>query len=72
NAITIYNAFVPFTIEEFSKDFNSYKLISLLDLFSSYNQVNLDKRSYDLTTFSTPISLFYIYTLLIGGINSIA
>ncbi|AEO59380.1 hypothetical protein MYCTH_2063953, partial [Thermothelomyces thermophilus ATCC 42464] len=66
------NVFVPLAIEEFNKDFSNYEVISFLDLFSRYDQVSLNERSRDLTTFQTPISLFWIYTLPIGGTNSIA
>jgi len=63
NKVTLYNAFSPLGAEEFSKEFSSCLFISLLDLFSRYDYVKLDPLSKDITTFSTLIGLFRIYTL---------
>ncbi len=72
NAITIRDAFVPPGAEEFSEDFGGCKVLSLLDLFSGYDQIALDPVSRDLTTFLTPIGLFRMTTLPMGGTNSVA
>jgi hypothetical protein len=72
NKVTIRDAFTPPAAEEFSEDFGGCKVISLLDLFSGYDQVTLDEKSRDLTTFSTPIGLFRMCTLPMGGTNSVA
>lgn len=72
NAITLRDAFTPPPCEEFSEDFGGCKIISLLDLFSGYDQVTLDEKSRDLTTFLTPLGLFRMCTLPMGGTNSVA
>ena len=72
NAVTIRDAFVPPGAEEFSEDFGGCKVLSLLDLFSGYDQIALDPVSRDLTTFLTPIGLFRMTTLPMGGTNSVA
>jgi hypothetical protein len=72
NAITIRDAFTPPGAEEFSEDFGGCKVVSLLDLFSGYDQITLDRKSRDLTTFLTPIGLFRMCTLPMGGTNSVA
>ena len=72
NRVTLRDTFSPLGIEEFSKEFSSCLFISLLDLFLGYDHVELDPLSRDITTFSTPIGLFRIYTLPQGATNSIA
>jgi len=44
----------------------------IIDLFSGYNQIELDVRSRDLTGFQTPIRLLWMTTLLQGATNSVA
>ena len=53
NAVTIKDASLPPTVDEFSKEFAGYLLISLLDLFSGYDQCALAKESRDMTVFMT-------------------
>mgnify|MGYP001954915308 CR=1 FL=1 len=72
NGVTLRDAFAPPGCEEFSEDFSGCKILSLLDLFSGYDQIGLDEKSRDLTTFSTPIGLFRMCTLPQGGTNSVA
>ena len=47
------------------------QILSLLDLFSGYDQIPLDIESRDLTTFATPIGLFRMCTLPQGATNSV-
>ena len=47
-------------------------MASLIDLFSRYDQVELDVRSRDLTGFQTPIGLLRMTTLPQGATNSVA
>ena len=47
-------------------------VLSLLDFFSGYDQVPIDEKSRDLTTFTTPIGLLRMCTLLQGATNSVA
>lgn len=72
NAVTPRDAFIPPGAEEFSEDFGMCKALSLLDFFSGYDQVPLDVKSRDLTTFATPLGLFRMCTLPQGATNSVA
>ena len=72
NGVTLRDAFIPPGGEEFSEEFGGCLLLSLLDLFSGYDQVELDPLSRDLTTFATPIGLFRMCTLPQGATNSVA
>ncbi len=44
---------------------------SLIDFFSSYDQVELDKESQDLTGFQTPLGLMRMTMLPQGATNSL-
>ena len=72
NAHTIRDALIPPSADEFSEDFAMCKILSLLDFFSGYDQVPLDEKSRDLTTFATPIGLLRMCTLPQGATNSVA
>ena len=72
NGVTLRDAFSPPGAEEFSEEFGGCLFISLLDLFSGYDHVELDPLSRDMTTFSTPIGLFRMCTLPQGATNSVA
>ena len=63
NKYIIRDAFLPLDTNKFSKSVAEYILLSLVDAFSRYNQVFLNEKSYDITTFTTLIRLFYIYIL---------
>jgi hypothetical protein len=45
NTVTIRDAFIPPEADEFAEDFAMYKVLSLLDFFSGYNQAPLDTKS---------------------------
>jgi hypothetical protein len=51
NKITIRDANMLFNVDEFSEEFIKYVIISLLDIFSGYDQALLALRSKDLTAF---------------------
>lgn len=72
NKETIRDAFIPPSAEEFSEDFGMCAVLSLLDFFSGYDQVPIDEKSRDLTTFATPIGLLRMCTLPQGATNSVA
>jgi len=44
----------------------------IIDLFSGYDQIELDVRSRDLTGFQTPIGLLRMTTLPQGATNLVA
>src|SRR3979490_1623030 len=72
NKYTIQDANLPPSIDEFSEEFASYQMASLIDLFSRYNQIELDAKSRDLIGFQTPIGLLQMTTLPQGATNSVA
>jgi hypothetical protein len=63
NAVMIRDTFIPLGADEFAEDFAIYKVLSLLDFFSGYDQAPLDAKSRDMITFTTPIGLLRMYTL---------
>ena len=63
NRVTIRNANLPPSVNEFSEKFTKYIITSLIDFFSDYNQIKLNKKSRNLTTFHTLIRLLRITTL---------
>jgi hypothetical protein len=45
NIVIIRDMFILLGVDEFAKDFAIYKVLSLLDFFSGYNQAFLDTKS---------------------------
>jgi hypothetical protein len=72
NKVTIRDAHMPPEAEEFSEEIAACILKTLMDLFSGYDQITLHPQSRPLTTFQTPIGLFRLTTLPMGGTNSVA
>jgi len=72
NRRTIRDANLPPSVDEFSEEFAGCQMALIIDLFSGYNQIELDVRSRDLTGFQTPIRLLRITTLPQGATNSVA
>ncbi len=58
NRVIIRDGNLPPTINEFSKEFGNYIIISLINFFFGYNQIKLDEKSRDLTSFHTLIKLY--------------
>jgi ribonuclease HI len=72
NKHTIRDSLIPPGCDEFSADFAMCKMLSLLDFFSGYDQMELAEVSRDLTSFMTPIGLLRMCTLPQGATNSVA
>src|SRR6266536_6522666 len=72
NSVTLRDANMPPSIDEFSEEFTRCHCASLIDFFSSYNQLTLDVRSQDMTAFMTSLRLLRMTTLLIRATNSVA
>ena len=72
NKHSIHDANLLLFVDEFSKEFASCKVALLIDFFSKYNQVELDIRCRDMTTFITLLGLLRQTTLPMGVTNSIA
>jgi hypothetical protein len=63
NRVIIKDAYIPPNIEEFLNNFTGLVCVSVLDIHSRYDQVELAKESRNLTRFQTPIGLLRITTL---------
>ena len=70
--MTIRNAGIRPTIDEFAEAFIRRSIYSVGDLYSGYDQFQLAVESRDITTMWTPLSLVRMCTLLQGGTNSVA
>ena len=55
--MTIRDANLPLYANKFSKEITGYKVISLVDFFSSYNKLELNIESRNLIAFTTPLEL---------------
>ena len=71
NRVIIKNINLPPSINEFFEEFIKYIIVSLIDFFSSYDQIKLDEKSRNLTTFHTPIGLLRMTTLSYEATNSV-
>ena len=71
NAVSIRGASLPPAVEEFSERFAGYLVVSLVDLFSGYDQCTFDPASRDITAFHTPLGLMRITTLPMGYTNAV-
>jgi len=63
NRVIVRNINLPPSVDEFFKEFAEYIIASLINFFSGYNQIELDKKSRDLTAFHTLIGLLRMITL---------
>ncbi len=61
--MTIRDANLPPSINEFSEKFIEYIITSLIDFFSGYDQIKLNEKSRNLTAFHSPIELLRMITL---------
>ncbi len=72
NRVTVRDANLSPSSDKFSEEFAGCFISSLIDFFSGYDQVELDKEFRDLTAFMTPLYLKRMTTLPQGATNSIA
>ena len=71
NAVTIKDASLPPSAHDFNEEFTLFPLLSLLDLFSGYDQCILAPESGDMTAFMTPFGLLRMTTLPQGYTNGV-
>jgi len=71
NAITIKDASLPPSAEEYSEDFAGFPVLSSLDLFSGYDQMALAEICRHLIAFQTPLGLLRMTTLPQGYTNGV-
>jgi len=72
NKVTIRDANPPPNPDELAEEFAGCCIMSLVDFFSGYDQIELDVRSRDITAFYTPLGLVRQCTLPMGATNSVA
>jgi hypothetical protein len=72
NKVTIRNAGIGLTIDEFAEAFAGRSIYSVGDLYSGYDQFQLAVESRDLTMMWTPLGLVRMCTLPQGGMSSVA
>ena len=72
NAVTRRDAGLPPDIEEFVSDFAGMRMMTLMDMFSGYDQLTLDLRSRDLTGFPSPLGLLRSTSVPQGTTNGVA
>lgn len=68
----IWDVNLSLSANKFSEKFDGCAIFSLIDFFSGYNQVELDKESQDFTTFITLLGLIAMTILAKGATNLVA
>ena len=71
NMVSIPDASLPLAVEESMERFAGDPVVSLVDLFSRYNQCTLDPVSRNITAFHTPRGLIRMTMLLMGYTNAV-
>jgi hypothetical protein len=72
NAVTIRDSNAPALAEEFAETMAGRQIVTLIDWFSGYDQIELDERDRDLTAFMTPMGLLRQTRVVQGATNSVA
>ena len=57
NIVTLRDCNLPLIANKFAEDFAGIVVTSMINLFSQYNQILLDEKSRDYTSFYTPLGL---------------
>jgi hypothetical protein len=70
NRVTIRDALIPSHVDEFAEDVAGRPLVSLVDIFSGYDNITLHEECRDMTAARTPLGLLRQTTLLQGATNS--
>lgn len=69
NSVRVREANLPPLVNEFLEEFADCSCASLIDFFSSYNQMELAEESKNMTAFITPLSLLQITIVPQGATN---
>ena len=72
NKITIRDANISLNIEQFAKKFKKLKIVSLMNLQLSYDQINLNKILRNLIKFFMSFNLLQNCTLIQNRTNLVA
>jgi len=57
NKVTVQDSVMPPSVDEFSEDFTSYPITYVIDYYSGYNQISLDRASRDYMAFLMALGL---------------
>jgi hypothetical protein len=71
NKVTIWDVNIPLNIEQFVKEFAELQTVSLVNMQSEYDQIELNKESCNLMSFMTVLSLLRNCTLIQNRTNSV-
>ena len=71
NKVTIQDANISLNIEQFIKEFAELQIINLVNMQLEYDQIELNKKSCDLTDFMMMLDLLRNCTLIQNETNSI-
>ena len=69
NKVTVRDAEMTPSVDEFSEEFTGYSVLTSVDHYLDYDQMMLDRRSRDLTTFQTLATLVRQTCLSQGWMN---
>jgi len=64
NKVTIKDVNISSNIKQFVKEFVSLQAVSLVNIQSEYNQIELDKKSCNITDFMTVLDLLQHCTFI--------
>jgi len=64
NKVTIKDVNISLNIEQFVKEFVDLQAVSFVNMQSEYNQIELNKKSCDITGFMTVLDLLQHYTFI--------
>ena len=70
NKYTVQDTLLSLNVNDFAEEFAEMSIMSLIDFFSDYDQIELDSESRDMTVFQTSLELFQQTTLSMKAINS--
>ncbi len=71
NRVIIRDANLLSAIDEFSEEFADCAIVSLVNLFSEYDQLSLIEKCRDMIVFMTSLDLMRMTTILMKAINSV-
>jgi hypothetical protein len=72
NRVIIRNANLSSAIDEFFEEFADCAIVSLVNLFSEYDQLSLIEKCRDMIVFMISLELMRMIIILMKAINSVA
>ncbi len=72
NKVTVQNTGVAPVVENYVEHFSGRAILSMCDLYSGYDQFQLERASRPVTGMQTPLGLVQMGVVAMGGTNSVA